>query len=514
MWQIDLFEDRSDRLVIIKPTQVGLTTIAIVRMLWFLRYRVARGMYTFPRRDDVHDFVNSRFEVMVQNSPAIKKIMRGTDNIRMKQIGKSFLHFHEASVPPRMLDVDKLINDEIDLSDPAVLVQYPSRLDASKYKIHHRFSTPTVPGFGIDALYHRSDMKEWMVKCSGCNHWQVLNWEKNLRVDKRTARAWYACTACEKVLAPWDIDKGAWVAQKTDVKTRESGYRISQMMMPRMHPPTRLWELFGEMPLKDFYNLRLGIPFRPPGGSLTRELVLDSCFPDPETNPRDEFEIEFAPEPKQNYYMAYDQGNDLYVIVGKFVNGKMHVVRAEIFPFEEKKGWERIAKLFHTFQPRFMLGDATPNTHSARDLTEEMPTGRAMVGFEGSTTSQWVVNKKKLTVNIGRTEMLDRVRDTVLAGGVQFPGCKEPIHINIATIVDHLTNMERDEVVRKTHSGDKLQGLWRHTGADHFFHVLGHLLIAREIRPTGQFRFNVVGGQTDIEDREELKKSKVWKSIV
>lgn len=491
-WQVAIFEDPSPNVVVKKCTQVGLTTIMIARMLWFLRHNNARGMYTFPRQDDVRDFVNARLDVMVNNSPALAKVMRGTDNTRLKQIGDSFLHLQEASVPPRMLDVDKLINDEIDLSDPEMLVQYPSRLDASRWKIHHRLSTPTVAGYGIDALYDRTDAKEWMVRCPGCNHWQTMEWDTNLRVSEDKETAWYACSACSHVLAPWDIERGQWIAQNTDHNGPESGYHITQMMMPRMHPPTKLWKMFNETPLKTFFNLRLGKTYSTPGGSLTRDVVLECCFPHADINPRDPIRIEMASSGKEPYYIGYDQGNDLYVLVGKLVEGKMHIVRIEVFPFEERGGWDRISSLAELFKIRFMLGDGTPNVHSARSMSDEFP-GRAMIGFEGSAAQRWTINQEKAHVSINQTEMLDMVRDAVLSGAVQFPGTAEHMTPTVAMLVDHLTNMERDEGVRRTQLGDQIYAVWRKTGADHFFHALGHLLLAHEIRPTGILKFDVVG---------------------
>ena len=431
MWQPALFDDPSTSLVVIKCTQIGITTIMISRILWFLQHNIDRGMYTFPRRDDVNDFVASRLEVMIKDSPAIRKRMKGADNVRMKQIGDSFLHFSEASVPPRMQDVDKLVNDEIDLSNPDVLAQYPSRLDASKWKIHHRLSTPTVPGFGIDALYEKTDRKEWLVKCPACNCWQKLDWEETLRVEEDTGRVWYACVSCDRVLAPWDIDAGQWVAQNYEYNDTSSGYHVSQMMLPRTHPPAVLWEHYKKMPLKHFHNLRLGRPFRPPGGSITRELFLQRALPS-ETNQRDVFDLEHAPEKSSQYYLSFDQGNDLYVMVGRYKDGAMNIVRAAVYPFEMRGGWERIQELINLFRPRMIVGDAIPNRHSARDLIDSISGNKALLAFYSETATQWNINKKERAIHINRTEMLDRARDTVIAGGVQLAGMCEPMYPQMA----------------------------------------------------------------------------------
>lgn len=482
----------------------------IARMLWFLSYNSARGMYTFPRRDDVTDFVTSRLEVIIQNSPAIKNKMYGTDNLRLKQIGNSFLHFQEASVPPRMLDVDKLVNDEIDLSDPDALAQYPSRLDASRWKIHHKLSTPTVPGYGIDALYSQTDRKTWLIKCPRCGDWQKMEWDVNLRVNEVTDEAWYACRSCERVFAPWDIESGAWVAESTEGHHYGSGYQISQMMMPRMHPPTSLWLKFKVSPIKHFYNLSLGEPYRPPGGSVDRETFLENAFEE------DVIPIEGVGRQNGRYYMSYDQGNDLYVMVGKYHNGAMQIVRAEVFPFEERGGWDRIRELFNAFQPRILLGDASPNRHPARDLTESLPKNRAFMAFYTESHQEYSVSKAEQKVSINRTEALDRARDAIHSGGIKLAGRRMPLLPSMSRVVDHCTSIERDEEIRHAQAGDKIIGVWRPTGPDHFFHCLAYILVAHEMRPAGAIRINVIGSKAPGRDEEYervLKKQVVWKSL-
>ena len=501
-WQLQIFDDPAKSIVVMKPTQVGMTTIAIVQMLHFLRYHHARGMYTFPRWSDVKDFVTTRFEPMVRASPYLVKLMKGVDNIRNKQIGRGFIHFNEASVEPRMLDIDFLINDEVDLSDPEMLAQYPSRLDASKWGIHYMFSTPSVPGLGIDALFSKTDRKEWMVKCPGCNHWQILEWDKSLQVDEETDRAWYACVSCGRILAPWDIDAGNWVPQNTGYKGFESGYHVSQMMMPRMHPPTKLWRIYKETPIKVFYNLRLGKPFRPAGGSLTREVVLDGAFRG------SEFGLEHGPKKGCVYYGSFDQGNDLYALIGRMDGDVMRVVWAEVFPFSERGGWRKMAELFKRYNCRLVIGDGLPNRHPARDLQDKFPSGRVMLAIYSEIDANWTINKKGWMVNINRSEMLDMARNVVVAGGVALPGRKAPLLPITDRVISHLTNMERDEIIRRTPTGQKVIAVYRPTGPDHFAHCLVHLLIAHEVKPVGKLRFHVVGAASRELKMEEPEKKR------
>ena len=172
-WQLDILNDTSKKIVCRKPTQVGMSTVFLIKMLHFADENACRLLYTLPRQDDVYDMVNSRLHDIVTESPYVRTAISEVDNVRMKKFKKSWLHFIEMSVPPRMLDADWMVNDEVDLSNQNNLQQAVSRLDASKYNTHHQISTPTIEGYGIDALYEISDKKQWFVQCGYCNYRQT-----------------------------------------------------------------------------------------------------------------------------------------------------------------------------------------------------------------------------------------------------------------------------------------------------------------------------------------------------
>ena len=261
-WQIDITDDMAPNIVVMKPTQVGLTTIMTVKALWFVSHIRSRGMITFPRKDDVSDYVASTLDPMIEGSEALYAKMGKTDTVRLKRIGDSFLHIMEASVTPRMLPVDILMNDEIDLSNPDNLEQFVARLDVSAYKYHYRFSTPTVSGYGVDAEYERSDQREWVVKCTYCSKEQVLDWDRHLIVDERDERPYYACEKCSEEFAIDAIINGTWVPMNPESDTH--GYHVSHMMLPFTRPVDKLYEESKVMDVRTFYNLRLGRPWRPP----------------------------------------------------------------------------------------------------------------------------------------------------------------------------------------------------------------------------------------------------------
>ena len=90
--------------------------------------------------------------------------LSNVDNVRLKVYGSSYIHFMESTVPPRMLDVDLLINDEVDLSNQDYLEQYIARLDALLrpcLENIHADHTQLWNTRGIE----RSTKNTWFVKC-------------------------------------------------------------------------------------------------------------------------------------------------------------------------------------------------------------------------------------------------------------------------------------------------------------------------------------------------------------
>ena len=322
--QLDIFDDRSPMTVVMKPTQIGLTMISVCRYLHFAMRHAARLMYTLPRQDDVTDIVSSRIDEMIARSPVLSGALQSIDNVRMKKLGRSFLHFMEASVTPRMLDVDYLVNDEVDLSDQGHLEQYISRLDASKFGEHHRLSTPTIENFGIHALYEQSDKKVWMVKCPRCSFEAELDWEDNKK--EKDGRVWYACAICDRFWGKEVIQSGHWVKTGKE-NSFLSGYSISQMMVTYIKPEKLLLQE-KTMTKKNFSNLRLGKPYTGVMGSISKNAVYENCF----------LSMHDHESFGRGYFLGCDQGNELYVIIGKKEDDLIKVVHVEKIPFESGFG--------------------------------------------------------------------------------------------------------------------------------------------------------------------------------
>jgi len=514
-WQIDVFDDPHPHLVGMKPTQVGWTTIASCKTLWFISNITSRAMYTLPRRDDVTDYVSTIINPFIEGSEYLRNKVGRTDTLRMKRIGESFFHVMEASVTPRMLAVDILINDEVDMSDQENLEQFAARLDRSKYQYHYRFSTPTVAGFGIDAEYERSDRREWMVTCSRCNREQFLEWEVHLiRPDSADDEPYYACEACKEQFRLEDIIDGKWAITNPDSDIH--GYHVSHMMLPLTRPPKQLLAEEAVMDTRTFYNLRLGRPWKPVGGSMPLHIFMDHSFRsghDRQTHRQDGYK----------YYLGADQGNEIHVAVGRVPDG---TDRLEIVYLEHIKGgkgreqFERLAAIMRMYEIDFGLCDANPNRASIYSLAQELhgKLGAADIG-EFNYPFKWHGFKGEAAYRMvcSRSDMLDGLRDDIIRERISFYGSWGNRDKLVSTAIQECGNLKRDTAKRKLRSGgEKVVGIWRRVGSDHFAFALSLLRLAAEVSPNkASFGFHEVGAGREPENVEGTvkKESKVWKGL-
>ena len=127
---------------------------------------------------------------IIEKSIKKKNILSEKNEVEQKQIGKGFIHYRGTFTEKEaiMIDSDRNLYDEVDKSKTSVIRDYASRLGFSKLREQIYFSTPTIPDFGIDALFQKSDQKYWRFNCPHCKYRQHMEWEKNALSKKDVSR--------------------------------------------------------------------------------------------------------------------------------------------------------------------------------------------------------------------------------------------------------------------------------------------------------------------------------------
>lgn len=525
-WMIEKYPiGQARKMSFMKSTQAGVSTLGLVKMFHFMVNWDVRVFYTLPRQQDTIDMVGTRVDPMIQQSPYLREKKKSSpDSTHAKRIGNSYVFFMELSVEPRMQPADMLIVDEVDLSDPDFMSTAQNRLDASRWQLQLFLSTPTVSNWGIHNMYLHSDQRQWVVKCSKCNHHQVMEWEQNIKVVGNPSDpddVYYGCSKCDTPITIEDMQKGEWVALKPRLSDEHIGYHISQM---NTTPAPILWKLWRDPQTKtiEFYRKRLGTPYEVGGGSLTREDLLVNCFTEPYQ------EELLAEDHNASYYMGVDQGNELQVLVGKVDKDNPNltkIVHAELVdPIAPKRGdpndygFNRIGKLMNQYKIKRCVIDGDPNRHEALSLRRDFP-GRVIIADYAEHKEDVKRKKDKksgITTNItiNRTTGFDDLIDTLKKGGMHFYGDATHIPQDIEIVIDQMTALKRDLETRKTRSGEVEVAVYKKIRADHFAHSGLYLMHAVRLDKTIGGRVAVIGLDEEPEiDLEEVS-AEVIREIV
>lgn len=485
-WQLDILNDDSQKIICRKPTQVGMSTVFLIKMLHFAEENTCRLLYTLPRQDDVYDMVNSRLHDIITESPVIQSAISEIDNVRMKKYKKSWLHFIEMSVPPRMLDADWMVNDEVDLSNQQFLQQAISRLDASKIGVHHQISTPSIDGYGIDALYEISDKKMWFIECGYCNHSQSLDWNINLEVVRGEAH--YKCAKCGQRIHPEDIRDGRWISTG-DTKSGISGYQISQMMIPSL-TPKKLYNEYRTIERKTFYNYRLGLPYTPVSAAFDRDHIMNTCVSGDvtrETQRTDDGGV---------YVLGCDQGNTLHYCVAKVFDSHTEIVL--LGTTEDFSEVERLASIFNI---RHGVLDALPNHHSAIGVNARHK--NIKLAFFGNAEKIYNVNLDRIFIN--KTDSYDMLLQKFVDSSILFYSEGSSLLPEVTLAISHLCNMRRDIEKQVSRIGGIVSfHTWKCVGPDHYADAILYAMIAADMS-VARGRLQVV--MVDSEPKNQLHRS-------
>jgi hypothetical protein len=495
-WQIPIINDMAKNQAIMKPAQVGLSTIEFCKMLYLAYMIPMRLAYVLPRDKDYEDMVSTRANPIINSSPLITERMTESDSLSRKQLGESFLHFLSSSTEPRMLDIDTLIIDETDLSNQEYLELYSARLYASKYKIRYDLSVPSTPNRGIDSLMQHSTWNIWNVKCPYCGKWIPFdsNWLSVLKVAKH--RIYYGgncCDMCKDIgLNKNQIAEGRWIPSFPNRSI--SGYQVIRTMdsntsADELH---RIWKTTRIE--KHFYTSALGLPYVADNLILDKDSILQWCA---DTDVKKE---EFGKKGK--YYIGVDQGNNLHLVVLKEAEeGLLQLVRAEVL--EEAKGnpFKQAERIIASYPNAHVLCDLLPNTHAAKELIGKFKNGKvANYQFSLTNGDGFYADSKTSDrlVIIQKHEALDELITKYIKGQqLRMYTNDGVVDSHVSEVALHISALQRSIQTRKQHGlGERVFSVWEPSGPDHFAMCLVFAMVAYQrtrSNPEKRFRWSLLG---------------------
>lgn len=387
---IDYLSDEHPDICAPKAAQIGATVAETLQEIHDAKFKGRNTIHTLQNADVIRGFVVPKVNPIIYNNPEIKALLV-KDSENLKQFGDGFVFYRGAQAESQAINIsaDTLKIDEGDRSAARVVEMFQSRLDASDWRRKRYLSNPSAIGFGVDALWQKSNQFHWMVKCSHCNHTMYLDWEhgdtNNHYIDR--VQRIYACGKCGGEI--YDVDRmtGFWWpawASRTD----RHGYWFSQLMVS-WFSAADIIKKFEDNSIDYFHNFVLGKAYTPSDMRIDRESILKNVKP---TQPL-----------LKNVVMGTDVGKPHWYWLAT-PNG--------YFRYGKTDSWEELEYLFKFYQCEAWVIDAMPEFTQVQRMINKYR-GKVWGCYflrdsKNVGAIRWGEGDKRGLVYVDRTKALDR----------------------------------------------------------------------------------------------------------
>jgi hypothetical protein len=409
---------------------------------------------------------------MIRANAGSISVTKKTDSVRHKELGLAHLFYRGTHKETEAITIsaDVLFNDEYDRSNIAVIETFGSRLDRSNFRRTFIFSNPTVPNYGVDYMYKKSNQFHWFVKCEHCGKWQYLRYPDSLDFDK----AKFICIKCKKEITDETRRDGIWVAKYRNRSI--NGYWLSQLFCT-WHDAESIIKKSKQK--KDvFYNFTLGLPYQGSDITIKSQHIL-RCINKNVIKPGVRA-------------MGIDQGGTFYITVGT-VDGIERIYTAG--------SWEEVKKEIGKYQPNICVIDGLPETNEVKKLQEYFkgPVSVYPAFYKDKPddprTVRWErpsVDRRTAAVYIDRFRSIEGLVQDIYKGEIKF--YLDDDDPNIDLLVKHFESIYRVEEINKA---GQTYYAWRSSNKqDHFVHSLNYYRVALE-RISHLKRMDIEDGEDD-----------------
>ena len=472
-YQKDMLMEEAPRQVFLKGAQIGVTSVAMLRTLHgLISSRYPQGaLYLFPSRADVVDFARGRFNPLINDNKSITGNVQDTDSQTIKRIGRSMLYLRGArstakvggmkrtSSQLKSIPVDRVVFDEADEMEAAMIDLARERLSHSAVKEEIYLSTPTIPDYGVDKLFQQSDQRHWFIRCSKCGGDTCLELEfPDCLYEQSDGQVIRRCLRCRNnEIHPRD---GRWVAKYPDRAEEIVGWRISQLNSMYVDP-AKILNLFRNPPggnISEVYNSKLAQAHIAAENRLALSEITGLCSNDPIA--------ESDPGP---CFLGADIGSMIHCVIGKRLWDKEgKIVYMGSFP-----DWRQLDALMKRFNVVRAVIDALPETRLAREFALSHTGKVFLCYYQEHQKGAYSWNEKELTVAANRTEALDASHNQLSHGKVILPRECEVVH----EFARHCSNTAR--VLHTDPETGSSRYVYLKTGDDHYRHAFSYECMAR-----------------------------------
>lgn len=499
-YQHQILSDSSPELVIRKSAQTGISEMAMRMALGLLMVMPGafRIGYTFPTAGFASSYAKTRLNPIILDSPVLRAATTTADidssDIKTFGRGKE-IYFKGAAVGNAAISttIDFLIHDELSFSDPEVIGDYWSRVQHSDYKWRLSLSTPTFIGDAIDQAFTNSRRHWNFCKCEHCNHRFVPDYYKNVvipgfsgdldQINKnnihttRYKEAKFLCPKCGKVtsLLP---QRREWVCENPTENHTAAGYQVQPFDAPLIVTLPNLIDASTKYASKaKFKQFALGLPATDSESGFTDEEI-------------EGLGIEMMQSPFHSHVMGIDLGIYCHFGVGGVAaDGTLVVVHYERVALKDFR--VRYAALVAQYRISVKVSDIQPYTELIMSLSETDQ--RLFAARYVARNGLEVYDLKQQDADVENA--IEGVREVVVNRNGLFdkllslvrPAEGEPAGIQIRRTGDwallkmHMLAMRRAQAQLRN---GEFSSFWTKPvdGQDHYFHMLGYLWIAAQMR--------------------------------
>lgn len=483
---VDLYMDNAVEIYVKSSVQSGKSEWAVVDHLCKAEMGLT-VLYVLPDDKLRTRFTRNRVDKMFHTVPHYAKMyadgVGGSKNVNLKHYGNGTIVYANSGSANdfKELPADALYLDEYDQMNMEIVESAEDRLSSSDFKLVRYIANPTITGFGIDAKIQKTDQKFWNIKCQSCNHWQKIDFFKNVIETDNDGlfqlrdRDWSLDIRrdifcyCEKCFEKIDrlSSTSEWIAKYPE--RIKSGYQISKLFSPH-NTLSEVWDKFSdaagnETKMQVVYNSDLGECYEATGSRLTPE-ILNSC----------KAEYLMPNECPFPCVMGIDVGSFLDVVINRVHDdGDMQLVG--LFRLKEP---EEIDNLLLRYNIKSFVIDAMPETRLSLKVCNKFPSIAYMCRYvEGKLDEikglrkATVQESTRFEIQADRLLIMDNVMEKFMTGKYLLP--KNADSLMKGKFYEMLCAPVRTWV-----SDGGTDGRYVYTKSeDHFFHAYNYSLLAR-----------------------------------
>jgi len=425
-YQLEPMEYKGRRICYMKAGQsFGATTLEGLRDIWgMICGRYPNGVaHIFPSMDEVGDFSKFFFKPLITNNrQSIGRYVRDTDTAFLKKVNNAFLYLRGGRLSQKIGDtdedtssktagftVDRVVFDEIDFMDDAVIEKYKARMYHSPVREEVYLGNPSHEDHGIDLLFKQSDQRYWWRKCS-CGEWTCAEKSFPECVKIRSdGTGFIGCNKCGKEVPIWSgIGTGEWVPDVPANSNYMHGYHLSRLTNMYTDPAEVLNDFLNppNNDLTDVYRLQLGRAYSSESDKLRKTDVLACCgrdiMPDRHSGP---------------CAMGVDNDAVKHVVIGVRIDNE----RYELVKVARCKDFNEVHDLARMFNVKSAVVDRHPNIDASSQFQRQERFKVALSIYSDSQAQDAIWNDNTGIVKVNRTGIFDATHRLVKEGKLILP---------------------------------------------------------------------------------------------